>query len=284
MNENDLVIVGAGPAGITAAVYAARAGLKTRIFDGGAVGGTLNSLDKIENYPGFASITGAELARNMRRQLKYLGVETDPRYISNIIPSTPLMCVVGNEIIEAKYVILATGLKRNKPEYARAFEGKGVSYCAVCDGNFYKGKTVCVIGNGTAAREDAAYLSRLCKTVYLITENETLPVPEGVIGLYGKVVSLHGNDNVEKLVYSDGENHTVDTDGVFIATGTFGAESIAPVKTDNGFIITDEKGKTDRDAIYAVGDVVSGSLKQIVSACSMGAIAATDIIKRLKAK
>ncbi len=280
--KTDILIVGAGPAGITAAIYALRAGLKVRIFDGGLAGGTLNSLKRIENYPGFASIEGATLASEMTRQLDSFGGKIEPHYISAIIPNSPLMAIFGTDIVEADYVVLATGLKRNKPQFALPFEGKGVSYCAVCDGNFYKDKPVAVIGDGHAAFEDAAYLAGIAKKVFLITTNTSLAAPEGVEKHIGKVLSLGGDSKVESMTYSDGQSHSLSVEGVFIATGATGANEIVKLDTQNGFIITDDKGLTSNDKIYAVGDVVKGSLKQIVSACSAGAIAASDIIKRIK--
>lgn len=286
MNEIfDIAIVGAGPAGITAAIYALRAGLKTVIFDGGVPGGTLNRLERIENYPGFESNTGKKLSDIMLSQLYGLGGKIIPRYVSNVISGSPLTLVSGNEIYSAKFTVLAMGVKRKTPEFLVGYKGKGVSYCAVCDGNFFKGKAVAVIGEGKEAQEDAAYLTGICDKVYLITKNSSLSAPKGVTKISAEVDKIIGETSVEGLSF--GENSDmglIKVEGVFVAMGAFSAEEIVSgLKTENSFVKADSLGKTNYDNIYAVGDIAFGSLKQVVWACGSAAVAASDIVKKIKA-
>lgn len=281
----DLAIVGAGPAGLTAAIYALRAGLKTVIFEGGLPGGTLNKIDSIANYPAFTAISGKELAEKMTAQLYALGGKILPHYVGNIIYGAPNTLVVGNDLIMSEFVLLTIGVKRNKPAFVAAYEGKGVSYCAVCDGKFYNGKVVAVIGDGNSACEDAAYLTPICDKVYLITKNADLNV-KGVTKILGRVTALSGDQWVEAVdCDSNGEKLRLKVDGLFVADGTQGyGDLISGLNTTDGCIEGDRKGKTALDTVYVAGDVVSGALKQVISACGMGATAASEIIKRLRQK
>ena len=265
--NSDIIIIGGGPAGMTAAIYAARAGKSVILFEGNKLGGTLAKLKKIVNYPGSVSEDGGEIAERMASQVKQFGVKIVNEFVSGIFKSKDGFDVfTDTESYKSKYVIYCGGIKRNKPKAEQKFRGSGISYCAVCDGHFFKGKTVAVIGDGEAALRDVKYLVPLCAKVYHIYTVEPAPDAEGI---KGKVEDFLGENSLSGIVVG---GKTIPVDGAFIAMGGTAEELIAGLETKDGFIIR-HNGKTNIDGFFVAGDAAEGSMRQVVSACYDGALA-----------
>lgn len=294
----DIVIVGAGPAGLTAAIYARRAQKKVLVLEALSYGGQIINTQNIENYPGYEHISGFDFATNLYNQAKNLGAE---------IKFEKVIDIKENEVIttknnyETKTIILATGLENRKLgiENEKKLIGKGVSYCATCDGAFYKGKDVAVVGGGNVAIEDAIYLSDMCKTVYLIHRNETFKAEQMLIDKLKQKqnVKIILNSNVTKLNYDEKLNSIIITnkennqelkvEGIFIAVGKIPENGNFEklIETDKfGYIITKENCHTNIEGIFAAGDNRVKQLRQLVTATSDGAIAATEAIKYINKK
>ena len=291
----DIIIIGAGPGGLTAAIYAKRAGCDVSIFEYLSPGGQVMTTPDIENYPGFVG-TGFDLAMKFYEQTTALNVDFQFENVLSIEKNDgnfTLKCESGNEF-QSKAVIIASGAKRRKLEIdgENEFTGRGVSYCATCDGNFFKDLTAVVVGGGNTAVEDAIYLSKLCKKVYLMhrrgefraskTLIERLPSCENIELLLNCVpTQIKGSDKVEKVAYKNkltGEEFEINTDAVFVAVGTIPETAFVPSnveKNDAGYIITDEKCRTNIEGLFAVGDVRNTPLKQVITAAADGAVAAT---------
>ena len=291
----DIIIVGGGPGGITAAIYAKRAGLDISVFEGMSPGGQVMTTPEIENYPGFTG-TGFDLSMKFFEQANALGVDFQFDNVKKLEKKTDgflLTCESGNEF-EAKSVIIASGAKRRKLDIKgeAEFIGRGVSYCATCDGNFFKDKVTVVVGGGNTAVEDAIYLSKLCKKVYLVHRRDAFRASKVLtdrlyankdieLVLNAVPTEICGSDKVEYLTVSDkitGETRRLETDGVFVAVGTIPETSFVPedvVLNGGGYIVTDEKCMTNIEGLFAVGDVRNTPLKQVITAAADGAVAAT---------
>lgn len=290
----DMIIIGGGPAGYTAALYAARAGLDTILFERLYAGGQMSLTHEIENYPGFESgIDGFSLAEKMKSQAERFGAKTINSEVLRVdFKSEPKMIETSNETYFAKTVVLATGANPRElglPDEAKLV-GRGVAYCASCDGMFYKGKTVVVVGGGDTAAVDTLLLSRIAKKVILVHRREALRATkiyheplfkaENVEVRFNSVVTelLHGEKitGVRLKDVNTDKIDTVDCDGVFISIGRkpateFLGEEIA--LDENGYVIAGEDTKTSVDGVFAVGDIRTKKLRQIVTAASDGAIA-----------
>lgn len=291
----DIIIVGGGPGGITAAIYAKRAGLDISVFEGMSPGGQVMTTPEIENYPGFNG-TGFDLSMKFFEQATALGVDFQFENVKKMEKNEDvfsLVCESGNEF-EAKSVIIASGAKRRKLDISgeAEFIGRGVSYCATCDGNFFKDKVAVVVGGGNTAVEDAIYLSKLCKKVYLIHRRDSFRASKVLtdrlyankdieLVLNAVPTEICGSDKVEYITVSDkvtGETRKIETDGVFVAVGTIPETSFVPadvVLNEGGYIVTNEKCMTNIDGLFAVGDVRNTPLKQVITAAADGAVAAT---------
>lgn len=299
MNNYDLIIIGGGPAGLTAAVYALRGGLSVLIVEHEASGGQMLKTHKIENYPGFESVAGYELATSMLRQTESLGCEFKYDEVKSVQLNGKIKKIEfsnGDEL-ETENIIIATGARPKTLNVAgeKEFTGRGVSYCATCDGNFYKGKKVVVAGGGNTAVYDAVFLSNIAAKVYLVHRRrelradkvlvESLKLKENVVFLFDSVIErIIGNDKLNSVSVKNVLNNRIkvlSVDGIFIAIGQSPqSELFASVnKDDYGYIITDSDMKTNSDGVYAIGDVRAKSLRQIVTACADGAIAASAIIR-----
>jgi thioredoxin reductase (NADPH) len=292
--EYELAIIGAGAAGCAAAIYAGRSGIKSVLFDGGMGGGLTNTAPKIDNYPGFHSITGLELMKKFIDHAKiytdlHLGeiVEKIERNGGSFTVKTP------KGKYKVKAVILCTGTTYRKLNVTgeKEFSGRGVSYCATCDGFFFKNKRVAVVGGGNTALLEAIYLKQIgCKEVFLIHRRDLLrgetilqneAKEKGVKFILNTVVKqIKGKDTVERLVLEDvksGEEKSLEVEGVFIAVGEIPQNELAlglGIKVDDhGFVITDKYQRTNVKGVYAAGDI-TGGVRQIVTACAEGAIAA----------
>lgn len=293
----DLIILGAGPAGLTAAIYAARGGLKTLVLETMAHGGQTLTINELENYPGIAKTDGFSLAVTMAEQAQSFGAEIlyDQMKSAELVGDVKSVITESSGKLEARAVIIATGAKPSKllPEDERRFVGHGVSYCATCDGAFYKGKTVAVIGGGNTAVTDAIYLKKFAKEVYIIHRREEFRaskilvermISAGVKTFVPYIATeICGDEKVSAIKVRNlktDEITEIAVDGVFIAVGAKPAtEPFAEIKTENGYIITDENMATDIKGVFAAGDVRKKSLRQVVTACADGAIAGEEAVK-----
>ena len=292
----DIIIVGAGPAGLTAAIYALRAKKKILIFEAKTYGGQIATAALVENYPGFESISGTEFSENLYNQVLKLGGEIKFETVLKIEDNNVILTKKGK--YEAKAIILATGADKRKLHIEKEEElaGKGVSYCATCDGNFYKNKIVAVAGGGNAALEDALYLSNIASKVYLIHRRDSFRADQYVKELEEKnnvefvynsnVIKLYGNDKIESidLKNSNDKITNLKVDGLFIAVGQEPKNQIFSdvIELDkNGYIKTIDGVHTSKEKIYVAGDARAKDLRQLVTATSDGAIAATTAIKEM---
>lgn len=292
----DVAVIGAGPAGLTAGLYAARAGLRVAVLERLSPGGQLAQTERIENYPGFADGTGGfELAWSMKEQAERFGVQIINEEVSSldlVSPVKRLDTPYGS--YGARSVIVATGARPRKLGVPGEAEltGRGVSYCATCDGSFFRGKTVMVVGGGNTAAADAIYLSRLAERVILVHRRDKLRATsiyhdqltklENVSFMWStEVRALHGEEG--KLVSAqvehlgDGSLETVPVDGLFVAVGTQpNTEFLAgalPLDA-GGYIAASETGETSIPGVFAAGDVRAKTLRQVVTAVSDGAVCA----------
>lgn len=297
-NNYDVIIVGAGPAGITAAIYLKRAGINPLIIEKDAPGGTLNKTTKIENYPGYTDKEGTTLAFRMYNQIEELKIPLKIESVINIEKEEELYKVItnNNEYI-SKYILIASGKTPRKLEAKDAdkFEGKGISYCAICDGALYKGKDVAVIGGGNSAMETASYMASIANKVYLINRSSTLRADKKEqddalnndnveVILNSKVVEVLSNDNELSGIKLDNEE-VINVNAIFVCIGQESNSAYYQtlgLETDNRGIIVDSNMRTSDKNIYATGDAISKDLYQVVTATSEGAIAATSIIKEIK--
>lgn len=277
----DVLILGGGVGGMTAAVYAKRAGKKVAIIEKFALGGQLSELGKIENFPSQAQIDGMTLAEMFRKQIKALEIEV----IFDEIEDADIageMKVLNGKLgqYSAKSVIIATGMGYKSANIGEEkFLGRGVSYCAVCDGNFFKGKIVGVLSKGGSGYKDAKYLSSLAKQVIMFDSEDMSvlaknnPVKNIEIVSKAKVKKLVGDDVIKAVDLGDKK---IALDGFFVSLGKTPATALfeGQVRLDkSGFVIVDEKMQSSVSGVYAVGDARAGVLKQIITACADGAIA-----------
>ena len=299
----DIIIVGAGPAGLTSAIYAKRASKKVLVLEANSYGGQIiNTLD-IENYPGDNHISGFDLATNMYNQAKELGAEIKFEKVVEIKNSSRYKEVITpNNKYKCKALILATGSENRKLGLSNEDEliGKGVSYCATCDGAFYKDKIVAVVGGGNTAIEDALYLTDICKKVYLIHRRDTFRGEEATINklkekdnitfIYNSnVTKLNAKDKLESIIVTDkeGNNEELEVSAIFIAVGRIPEnQNFAKIiKLDEkGYVIAKENCHTNRRGIFVAGDARSKDLRQLVTATADGAVAATESIKYINSK
>ena len=296
----DVIIIGAGPAGLCAGIYATRGGLKTAVIECKSVGGQAQTAADIQNYPGIISTSGFDLCYTMMNQCSSFGAEFifDEITAVSLDENVKKITLASGQIVESKTVIIASGASARKldVENEENFIGKGVSYCATCDGAFFKGKTVAVIGGGNTAAEDALYLEKLASKVYLVHRRDALRADKilcdrleksNVSIVWDSVVqSLSGEDKVAQITLKNVKTDaltSLSVDGVFVAIGQIPNSQLFENvgKTASGYIITNEVMRTSMDGVYAVGDVRNKTLRQVVTACADGAIAADDIIKTL---
>ena len=293
----DIIIIGAGPAGLTAALYAARANKKVLILEAKTYGGQIVNASLIENYPGIADISGFDYATNLYNQVKKLGC--DIKYQTVIRIDDDNMVVTNTDKYHAKAIILATGASNRKLNIPLEdkYVGKGISYCATCDGHFYKDRVVAVVGGGNTALEDAIYLSDLASVVYLIHRRDEFRGEGKYIDeinkksnikliLNSNVTKIIGEENLNSIEVTDNSNkkNIIDIDGLFIAIGQDPNNQIFKGLIDlddNGYIISSDGVHTNRDKIYVAGDAREKDLRQLTTAVADGAIAATVAIKEI---
>lgn len=286
------VIIGAGPAGMNATLYLKRAGIEPILLEKDIPGGEMLKTNKIENYLGYESIDGGELALKMKRQIKDMGISIIRDEVLDVFLDDIFTVKGKNDEYLADYVIVASGRKPRElgVRGERELIGKGVSYCATCDGAFYKDKEVAVIGGGDSALTEALYLSDICSKVYVVVRNDLrasdvlqnrVKGKDNIIILKNVEVSEFINNNgLSGVLLNDGK--TLDIDGLFIAIGGVPDVSFLNnlnVEMEKGYIKTDDMMRTNVKGLYAVGDVRYKDFYQIITAASDGAIAALSIRK-----
>lgn len=298
--NNDVIIIGAGPAGITAAIYFKRAGINPLIIEKDAPGGTLNKTTKIENYPGYTDKEGTTLAFRMYSQIEELKILLKIEAVLNMEKEGNLYKVITNKNeYFTKYILIASGKTPRKLDAKDAdkFEGKGISYCAICDGALYKDKDVAVIGGGNSAMEAASYMATIANKVYVINRSSSLRADkkEQEEALRNSNVEVIMNSKVVEVISDKNElsgikldnGKEINVNAIFVCIGQ---ETNAAyyqnlqLETDNRGIIVDSNMKTSDEQVYATGDAISKDLYQVVTATSEGAIAATSIIKDIRNK
>lgn len=290
----DTVIIGSGAAGMSAAIYSARAMLDFVVVErSSASGGQILNTNEIDNYPGFIHKSGAELADAMREHALEMGAEIMNRNVISVKRDGELWKISFEEggELSARSVIAATGADHRALGVPGEQDliGRGVSYCATCDGAFFKNKTVAVVGGGDTAAEEALYLSEMCDRVYLIHRRDKLRAKaylvdainnkENIISLLNsEVLEICGYTKVDKLVLDDGRN--IEVDGVFVAVGTLPQNELFKdlAETDErGFLVAGEDCRTSADGLFVAGDLRSKRLRQVVTAAADGANAAASV-------
>lgn len=282
-----VIIIGGGPAGISAALYTQRAGFETTILEKGI--GALGKAHALENYYGFPEpIPGEELYNNGLAQAKRLGVEVINTEVYALGFETSLQVIAKAGKFDCDAIILATGSTRNVPKIKgiKDFEGRGVSYCAVCDGFFHKGKQVAVLGAGDYALHEALELVPIVGGVTLLTNGDPLEVelPDTVQVNEKKIKEITGGDLLSSVVFED--DSTLEISGLFVAQGTAGSTDLARklgVATEGNKIVVNEKMATNIPSIYSAGDCTGGML-QVAKAVYDGAVAAASVIADLRKK
>lgn len=294
----DIIIVGAGPAGMTAALYARRANKKVLVLEAKAYGGQIVKANLVENYPGIEKISGFDFATNLYNQIINLGCEVKFETVIKITKEHEVITTKNK--YQAKAIILATGADNRKLniEGENEFAGRGISYCATCDGNFYKDKVVAVVGGGNTALEDALYLSDIALKVYLIHRRDTFRGEDRYVDNINlrknieiiknsHITKLIGDDSLKSIVIesNDGNTKTIDIDGLFIAVGQEPKNEIfADIINLNqyGYIESVDGVHTNLEGIYVAGDARVKTLRQLTTAVGDGSIAATTAMKEMR--
>ena len=298
----DLVIIGAGPAGLTAGIYGKRAGLDTLIIDESCIGGgQVLTTYEVDNYPGMPGTSGMELSSKFKEHAEKAGVDFLAATLKGLEVSGDVKkLITDKDVIECKALIIATGAMHNHLGVPGEEElaGMGVSYCATCDGAFFKNRVAAVVGGGDVALEDALFLARGCSKVYLIHRRDefrgaaklvdAVKASDNIEIIYDTVVEkINGEDQVESLDVKNVKTDAMDTvkvDGIFIAVGTHPTcDYLSGIidMDDKGYIIADETGITNVPGVFAAGDVRKKRLRQIVTAASDGANAVNSAVEYL---
>lgn len=296
----DIVIVGAGPAGLTAAIYALREEKKVVILEKETIGGKITSSSKVENYPGFKSISGMDFANNLYEQVIDLGGEINIEEVLSIENGKVKKVITDENTYETKSIIIASGSKYKTLNLDNEEEliGNGISFCTVCDGSFYKNKDVCVVGGANSALNSVLYLSKLCNKVYLVVRGPKLKGDKKVIDnvlslsnvevLYNTTVNKYILDNDELVgveVKSNECEKRLDVEGVFLAIGQSPEIDYLNdlIKFDkNNYVLASEDCITNIDGIFVAGDVRKKEVRQLTTAVSDGTNAAINAINYLK--
>ena len=294
----DIIIIGAGPSGMSAALYALRANKKVLLLEKECFGGQIINASNIENYPALSNVSGYDFATNLYNQIKSLGVILKYEEVLKVTDKKEV--ITRKDTYKGKNIIIATGLKKRKLnlENEDKLLGSGISYCATCDGNFYKNKNVAVVGGGNTALEDALYLSNIASKVYLIHRRDNFRGEKKLISevkeknnieliLNSNITKIIGEDKLNSIEITDNRNNIsrLEIDGLFIAIGNIPDNNRFKNIIDldeNGYIIANANLKTKTDNIYVAGDTRVKTLRQLVTATSDGAIAATEIIKEME--
>lgn len=291
---NDIIIIGAGPAGMTSAIYAKRAGYNPLVFEKNTYGGQIINSSEVANYPGIKKIDGYTFATKIYEQLKELEIEIKHEEVINIKKNDKTINVITNKNeYECKSVIIATGLTKRKLniENEEKLIGKGISYCATCDGAFFKENDVAVVGGGNTALEDAIFLSNYCKHVYLINRTENFKAEKSLLDSFkqknnteiitsANIKKLVGKEKLEKIELDNGK--ILNISGLFMAIGQIPNCNFDIVEKENGFIKSNEECTTNIPGIFVAGDIRNKSVRQIVTSVSDGAVAAINAVKYIE--
>lgn len=290
----EAIIIGSGIAGMTTAIYLKRGGINPLIIEESAPGGQLNRITTIENYPGYLKINGPELTEEIYKQVSALDIE----YLFDKVIKVDLnkeekeITTINNKLT-CKYLVIATGrlskkLFKNDDDYA----GKGISYCALCDGPLYKKKNVAVVGGGNSALEESLYLSEICNKVTLIHRNDSFRGDKTLVDqvLSKKNIDCVYNSNITEYNIGNGRltsvlldnGNKIEVSGLFISIGSVPSTDIFDVTKEKGFIIVDDECMTNINNVYACGDVIKKNVYQLTTAASEGTIVAYSIIKKNK--
>lgn len=292
----DVIIIGAGPAGLTAAIYLGRAGKKLLILEKNVYGGQIVNSKEVENYPAISKISGFEFSNNLYNQAKNFGAELKYETVVNLTKDKEVTTNRGK--YQAKSIIIATGLSNRTLEIdgVDSFIGRGISYCATCDGNFFKDKVVAVVGGGNTALEDAIFLSNICKKVYIVHRRTTFrgeKILQDILNkkenvefiLNSNVVKINGNELLESIIINtNNEEKELQIDGLFLAIGQIPNNSYIDIidLDEKGYAIANEDCKTNIDGIYVAGDFRTKKVRQLVTAASDGATAAINAIEYIE--
>lgn len=291
MSIYDIAIIGGGPAGLTAAIYAGRANKKVAVLEKGTFGGQITSSPKVENIPGFQSITGNEFADKLMEQASALDADIECCEVEKIICGKPHTVVTDEGEFKARAVIIATGTKHRLLGIDREedFIGNGISFCAVCDGAFYQDKTVAVIGGGNSALQEAILLSETCKKVYVIQNldfltgedklRQTVAKRANIEVIYGTTVkAILGDDELSGILVADKEKeYEIRIDGMFVAIGLIPQNDIfkGQIELDSyGYVAAGEDCTTNIEGIFVAGDCRTKRIRQVATAAADGAVAA----------
>ncbi len=295
---NDVLIIGGGPAGYTAALYCARANLKTLLIEKMMPGGQMGTTDQIDNYPGFPEgVNGFDLAMQMQKGAERFGSETKIADVTALeLTGSVKKAITSEGTFEAKAIILATGAYPRELGLPneRALRGHGVSYCATCDGMFYRGKTVAVIGGGDTAAADGVYLSKIAKKVYIVHRRDALRASKSYVRPLesagnvefiwdSEVKEILADKNVTALRLANkktAEETELAVDGVFVAVGNIPNSELLAGQVDltkTGYAAADETTRTNLPGVYVIGDLRAKPLRQVVTAASDGAVAAYQV-------
>ena len=302
----DLIIVGGGPAGLTAGIYAMRAALETVLIEKGIPGGQVAITKGVENYPGFIEISGFDLSDKFMQHAKSYNLEIITKEVVAVEPGIDFHSVRldNGEVLNAHAIIMAAGGKARKLNVPGETEnfGKGVSYCATCDGFFFRDKVVCVVGGGDTALEDSLYLAKITERVYLIhrrdefrasriLQQRVMAEPKIEIILDTVVTQVESDENGVRAValrnVKSGDERELELEGVFIFAGFSPNNSLVPIgvkKNTTGYVITDGKCETNIPGIFAVGDLRENYANQIVIAASDGCVAALAVARYVETK
>ncbi|MCM1289698.1 MAG: FAD-dependent oxidoreductase [Corallococcus sp.] len=286
-----IAIVGGGVAGLTAAVYALRANAEVTLFEQYGLGGLTATIAEVQNYPSYKSVEGWQLASDMAEQAKSLGLKTVRSRVLSLTKNVDTFTIATEKgSFDFPAVVVATGTAHNKLGFEAPYVGKGVSYCATCDGNFYKNLPVAVVGGGIAAVREATYLADICSKVYVIVPQSQFSTEDRAaddlmkksnvtVTFNSRVSAITCAETVSAIDVFDGEKtYTLSVNCVFVAIGAAPVTEFIDMNDldkQNGYLLVDGKCQTSVEGLFAAGDVTFGTLKQIVTACADGAKAGT---------
>ena len=289
MKKYKVIIIGSGIAGMTAAIYLKRGGISPLIIENNAPGGVLNLIDNIQNYPGYESISGPDLAFNIYKQVQSLNIDMLFKSIDKIDLNNKII----NDEIMFDYLIIATGRRHRmlNLENESKYIGKGISTCALCDGSFYKDKEVVVVGGGSTAISESLYLATLCKKVTIIHRRDYFSSEEYLINKLNntKNIKVIYNTNVIKYNIKNDRisgvtldnNKKVKASGIFLAIGSIPNSELFDVNKDNGYILVSDNYETNVMNVFAIGDVIKKKYYQLTTATADATICASNIINRI---
>lgn len=303
MENNEVAIIGMGPSGVSAAIYLKRYGMVSICFEKELVGGKVNKTEKIENYVGFSSIGGIQLGEKLDEQLSHFNINVNYSEVKSLSlnDDKSFHIVYGKKERDFKYVILANGMGE-KPFHIdgeELFNKRGISRCAICDGSFYKGKDVAVIGAGNSAFEEGIYLSNICKSVTLIARRTQFRADKIVVDKFNSLTNtiikapyvpthVDGTNSIESITLLNtltNESKTIKIAGLFLYVGDQANTSFVKIPNildDKGIVLTDDNLMTKVNNLYAIGDCRDTTLRQVATAVSDGAVAASNIFKSYK--